>query len=115
MKCKNWGSFSFFFSFLQKSKMQVVGNGFFFRYLFSEIPNFSYMHFFRKSSMFHQSIPLRSNDNKRIQSIDLIETYDYVTKKTIKEHNPNLTEISNHPHRILITGDSGSEKNKLFI
>ena len=36
-------------------------------------------------------------------------------KKTIKEHNPNLTEISNHPHRILITGDSGSEKNKLFI
>ena len=73
------------------------------------------MHFFRKSSMFHQSIPLRSNDNKRIQSIDLIETYDYVTKKTIKEHNPNLTEISNHPHRILITGDSGSEKNKLFI
>ena len=65
--------------------------------------------------MFHQSTPLRSNDNKRIQSIDLIETYDDVTKKTIKEHNPNLTEISNHPHRILITGDSGSENNKLFI
>ena len=114
MKCKNWGSFFFFF-FFKKIKNAGGWKWIFFRYLFSEIPNFSYMHFFRKSSMFHQSIPLRSNDNKRIQSIDLIETYDYVTKKTIKEHNPNLTEISNHPHRILITGDSGSEKNKLFI
>ena len=30
----------------------------FFSYFISGIPKFSYMGFFRKSSMFHQSIPL---------------------------------------------------------
>ena len=46
--------------FLQKPKIQAVGKRekIFFSYSISEIPNFSYMHFFRKCSMFCRSIPL---------------------------------------------------------
>ena len=34
---------------------------------------------------------------------------------TIKKHNPNWPQISNHQHRILIIGDSGTGKtNPLF-
>ena len=45
--------------FLQKSKMQTVRNRKkTFSYFISEIPSFSYMHFFRKCSMFRRSILL---------------------------------------------------------
>ena len=47
-------------NFLQKSKLQMVGNKKKFYYFISEIPNFFYMGFFRKFSMFHWSIPLKS-------------------------------------------------------
>ena len=41
--------------------------------------------------------------------------FDDVTKKNIKEHNPNWPEIADHPYRILITGGCGSGKtNSLF-
>ena len=33
---------------------------------------------------------------------------DYITKKDIKEHNPNWAEVSGRPYRILIVGGSGS-------
>ena len=33
----------------------------------------------------------------------------------MKENNPNWTQISDHPYRILIIGDSGSGKNKFII
>ena len=34
---------------------------------------------------------------------------------TIKKHNPNWPQISNHQHRILLTGGSGTWKiNSLF-
>ena len=48
------------FIVLQKPKLQTVGNRKknIFSYFTSEIPNFSYMDFFRKCSMFRQSIPL---------------------------------------------------------
>ena len=36
--------------------------------------------------------------------------FDYITKEDIKEHNPNLPEILNHPYAILIVGGSGSGK-----
>ena len=36
--------------------------------------------------------------------------FDYITKKDIKEHNPNWSEIPDHPYRILIVGGSGSRK-----
>ena len=36
--------------------------------------------------------------------------YDDVTKENIKEHNPDWTQIPNHPYRILIIGTSGSQK-----
>ena len=84
-------------------------------------------------------IGLSSNDDKRMQSIDSIETYAYgtskvlvsrkeeikckynktiqkminfddITKENIKEHNPNWPEILDHPYRILITGS-----NKILI
>ena len=41
--------------------------------------------------------------------------FDDVTKENIKEHNPNWTQIPEHPYRILIIGGSGSGKtNSLF-
>ena len=36
--------------------------------------------------------------------------FDYITKKDIKDHNPNWPETSDHPYRILIIGGSRSEK-----
>ena len=33
---------------------------------------------------------------------------DYITKKDIKEHNPNWAEVPGRPYRILIAGGSGS-------
>ena len=41
--------------------------------------------------------------------------FDDVTKENIKENNPSCPQIPDHPHRILITGDSGSAKNKFSI
>ena len=41
--------------------------------------------------------------------------FDDVTKPNIKEHNPNRSEIPDHPYRIIIIGGSGSGKtNSLF-
>ena len=41
--------------------------------------------------------------------------FDDVTKENIKEHNPNLPQIPDHPYKILIVEGSGSEKrNSLF-
>ena len=34
----------------------------------------------------------------------------YITKEDIKEHNTNWSEISDHPYRILLLGDSESGK-----
>ena len=36
--------------------------------------------------------------------------FDDVAEKNIKEHNANLSQISDHPCRILIIGGSGSGK-----
>ena len=36
--------------------------------------------------------------------------FDDVTKENMKEHNPHLPQIPNHPYRILIIGGSGSGK-----
>ena len=43
--------------------------------------------------------------------------FDHVTKENIKKkHNPNWTQITDHPYRILIIGDYGSRKtNSLDI
>ena len=44
----------------------------------------------------------------------MINFYD-VVKENTKEHNPNWSQISYHPYRILIIGGSGSGKtNSLF-
>ena len=41
--------------------------------------------------------------------------FDDVTKKNIKEHNPNWPQIPDCPYKILIIGGSGSGKtNSLF-
>ena len=41
--------------------------------------------------------------------------FDGVTKKETEEHNPNWSEIPDHPYRILVIGGSGSGKtNSLF-
>ena len=90
-------------------------------------------------------IALSSNDDKRMLSIDSIETYAYgtstdlvcdkeeikcnniikqymkmidfddVVKENIKEHNPNWPQIPNHPYRILIIGGSGSGKQIHYL
>ena len=41
--------------------------------------------------------------------------YDDVTKENINEDNPNWSQISNHPYRILITGGSGSRKTNELL
>ena len=33
--------------------------------------------------------------------------FDYITKQTLKKHNPNWSKIPNYPYRILILGGSG--------
>ena len=40
---------------------------------------------------------------------------DYITKKDIKEHNPNWAEVSGRPYRILIVGGSGSWKTNALL
>ena len=48
--------------FTKKLKVQTIGNRnkkIFFSDFISETPNYSHMSFFRKCSMFHQSIPLK--------------------------------------------------------
>ena len=41
--------------------------------------------------------------------------FDYITKEDIKERNPNLPEISDHPYRRLIAGGSGSGKTNALL
>ena len=41
--------------------------------------------------------------------------FDYVTKEDIKEHNPNWSQISDHPYRLLIIRGSGFGKKNYFI
>ena len=41
--------------------------------------------------------------------------FDYITKEDIKEHNPNLLEIPDHPYRILLVGGSGSGKTNFLL
>ena len=41
--------------------------------------------------------------------------FDYITKEDIKEHNPNLPEIPDHPYRVLIFGSSGSGKANALL
>ena len=41
--------------------------------------------------------------------------FDDIIKEETKEHNPNWPQITDHLHKILISGDSGSGKaNSLF-
>ena len=39
--------------------------------------------------------------------------FDYITKREIKEHNTIWPESPDHPYRILIVEDSGSEKKSM--
>ena len=41
--------------------------------------------------------------------------FHYITKEDIKEHNPNWSEIPDHPYRILIIGGSGSGKTNVLL
>ena len=50
---------------------------------------------------------IKCNYNKMIQKVI---NFDDVTKEKIKEHNPNSTEIHDHPYRISIVGGSRSGK-----
>ena len=41
--------------------------------------------------------------------------FDYIMKEDIKEHNPNQSEIPDHPYRILIVGGSGSGRANALL
>ena len=41
--------------------------------------------------------------------------FDDVIIESIKEHNPNLLQIPDHPYKILIIGGSGSGKTNSLI
>ena len=43
------------------------------------------------------------------------KNFDDVTKKNIKEHNPNWPQIPDHSYRMLIIGGSGSEKQIHYL
>ena len=89
-------------------------------------------------------IALSSNDHKRAQSLDSMETYahkaskdlvctkeeikfnntlkqykmfnfDYIKKEDIKEHNPSWPEIPDHAYRMLIVGGSGCGKTNALV
>ena len=50
--------------------------------------------------------------NKTIQKVI---NFDDDVKENIKEHNPNLPQMPDHPYRILRTGGSGSGKANLLF
>ena len=41
--------------------------------------------------------------------------FDDATKESIKEHNPNWSQISDHSYRILTVGGSGSGKTNVLL
>ena len=57
------------FMFLQKSKIQTVGQRekLFFSFFILEIPNFSYMDFFSKCLMLRRKTPLKNPFNEQRQ------------------------------------------------
>ena len=87
---------------------------------------------------------MSANDDKRIKLIESIKTYAYrrskdlvckkeeikcnskikqykminfddITREKIKEHNPNLPDISDHPYRILINEGCGSAVTNVLL
>ena len=44
-----------------------------------------------------------------------MNNFDDFKKENIKEHNPNWSEIPDHPYKILIIGGPGSGKKKFII
>ena len=58
--------------------------------------------------------------NEKIKRNNIIKNTEmfnlgYITKKDIKENNPNWPEIHDHPYRILIIGGSGSGKTNVLL
>ena len=51
---------------------------------------------------------IKKNDKKII-------TFDHVTKRNIKKHNPHWTQILDHSYRILIIRGSGSGKTNALL
>ena len=49
------------------------------------------------------------------KTIKKIASFDYITKKDIKEHNPILLEIPDHLYRISIIGGSGSGNSNALL
>ena len=41
--------------------------------------------------------------------------FDYITKKDIKEHNPNWPEMPDHPYRMLSFGGSETGKTNALL
>ena len=93
-----------------------------------------------KHNIFTEDIEKIANDDKRTQSIDLMEKYAYgtnkevvgtnminfdcVAKEKIKKQKTNWLQIPDHPYRILIIGSPGLVKtnslltlinNKLYV
>ena len=48
-------------------------------------------------------------------NVQKIINFDDVVKENRKEHNPNWSQIPDHPYRILIIGGSGSGKYQFLI
>ena len=99
IKCK--GGDSYFYHNRIYRPLEIETN-FFFHYFISEIPNFSYMRFFRKCSILRWSIPLRGF------MIKIAATWNVTTKR-------------NHPHIFLNDFNNVCEisrthwtKNKVF-
>ena len=57
----------------------------------------------------------RNDIIKQYKNVTKMFNFDYITKEDIKKHNPNGSEIPDHPYRILVNGVSGSEKTKALL
>ena len=52
-----------------------------------------------------------NNNNKQYTQ----NNFDDLTERNTKEHNPNWSQISEHPYRILIIRESGSGRTKTLL
>ena len=57
---------------------------------------------------------LKTDDNNLIKQYEMINIDD-VTKESMKEHNPNWPQISNHYYQLLIIGGTGFGKTNYLI
>ena len=65
----------------------------------------------------HQEMIHKKEEHKGSNIINntKMTNFVFVTKETMKKHNPNSSQILDHPYKILTIRGSESEKNKFIV